>query len=68
MTCDEPDRVDDDAIAHPRVAVEVLSPVTERTDRGCKRRDYQACATIEEYMLVNSDYQAVEVYRRGAAG
>jgi len=68
VTCDERDgeNGEDDEIAFPRLVVEVLSPQTERTDRGRKLRDYQACPTIEEYALVNCDYQAVELYRRGA--
>jgi Uma2 family endonuclease len=66
VTCDERDdeNDEDDEIAYPRLVVEVLSPHTERIDRGRKLRDYQSCLTIEEYALVNSDYQAVEVYRR----
>jgi Uma2 family endonuclease len=69
VTCDERDdeNAEDDEIAYPRLVVEVLSPHTERIDRGRKLRDYQSCPTIEEYALVNSDYQAVEVYRRGGA-
>ncbi len=69
VTCDERDRVngEDDEIAYPRLVVEVLSPGTERADRGRKLRDYQTCPTIEEYALVSSEYQAVEVYRRGGA-
>jgi Uma2 family endonuclease len=68
VTCDERDEENDehDEIAYPRMAVKVLSPHAERVDRGRKLRDYQSCPTIEEYAMVNSDYQAVEVYRRGA--
>ncbi|MDQ2830514.1 MAG: Uma2 family endonuclease [Chloroflexota bacterium] len=70
VTCDERDRVndEDDEIAHPRLVIEVLSPGTERADRGRKLRDYQTCPTIEEYVLVSTEYQAIEVYRRGATG
>ncbi len=69
VTCDERDRVTDeeDEIAYPRVVVEVLSAGTERTDRGRKLRDYQACRTVEEYALVSSEYQAVEIYRRSGS-
>jgi Uma2 family endonuclease len=67
VTCDERDdeNAEDDEIAYPRLVLEVLSPNTERIDRGRKLRYYQSCPTIEEYALVNSDYQAIEVYRRG---
>lgn len=70
VTCDERDRVNDeeDEIAYPCLVVEVLSSGTERADRGRKPRDYQACPGIEEYVLVGSEYQAVEVYRRAESG
>jgi len=70
VTCDERDQVndDEDEIAYPRLVVEVLSQGTERVDRGRKLRDYQACPTIEEYALVSSEYQAMEVYRRSGSG
>ncbi len=66
VTCDERDaeNAEDDEIAYPRLVVEVLSPSTERVDRGRQLRNYQSCASVEEYMLVNADYQAVEIYRR----
>ena len=66
VTCDQRDQENDqdDEIAFPRLVVEVLSSSTERIDRGRKLRDYQACSTVEEYALVNSEYQAVELYRR----
>ena len=68
VTCDERDAEndEDDEIAFPRVVLEVFSPNTERVARGRKLRDYQTCPTIEEYVLVNSDYQGIEIYRRGA--
>src|SRR5262249_35607235 len=64
VTCDERDQEndEDDEIAFPHLIIEVLSPNTERTDRGRKLRDYQACPSVEEYALVHSEYQAVEVY------
>lgn len=52
----------------PRVIVEVLSESTESYDRGHKFALYRACPTIQEYVLVATKYQAVEVYRRTAKG
>lgn len=68
VTCDERDRINtvDDEISYPRLVVEVLSQSTEHRDRGRKLRDYQTCPSVQEYVLVNVDYRAVEVYRRGA--
>ncbi len=48
----------------PRVVVEVLSDSTEGKDRIKKAHLYRACPTIQEYMLIATKYQAVEVQRR----
>jgi Uma2 family endonuclease len=69
-TCDERDKPSPDTteIQAPRVIVEVLSDSTEAYDRGRKLGYYRACPTIEEYVLVASKYQSVEVYRRTQQG
>lgn len=64
VSCDERDRGVSDMLRYPRMIVEVLSPSTERRDRGKKFSYYRACPTIQEYILVETDEQAVEVYRR----
>src|SRR5216110_478511 len=56
------------AIRSPRLIVEVLSPSTFRIDRGEKRLAYQACPTMQEYLMVSSQRQEVEVLRRWADG
>jgi Uma2 family endonuclease len=56
------------AIRSPRLIVEVLSPSTFRIDRGEKRLAYQACPTMQEYVMVSSQRQEVEVLRRGTDG
>ncbi len=48
----------------PRVVVEVLSEPTEGIDRIRKANLYHACPSIQEYMLIATRYQAVEVQRR----
>lgn len=48
----------------PRVVVEVLSDSTEGKDRISKANWYHACASIQEYVLIATKYQAVEVQRR----
>jgi Uma2 family endonuclease len=69
VTCDERDRGAVTEIQAPRTIVEVLSPdSTEAYDRGRKFGYYRACPTIQEYVLVATDHQAVEVYRRTAEG
>jgi Uma2 family endonuclease len=43
---------------------EILSESTEAHDRGDKFQYYRDCPTLEEYVLVATKRQAVEVYRR----
>jgi Uma2 family endonuclease len=52
----------------PRVIFEVLSPDTERIDRGEKLRNYQALPSLEVYALVDQFHIAITVYRRQAQG
>ncbi|HLX39443.1 MAG TPA: Uma2 family endonuclease [Ktedonobacteraceae bacterium] len=51
-------------VQFPRLVVEVLSPTTETKDRREKLRDYTACSTLEEYLLVDSRSLRVEIYRK----
>ena len=64
VSCDAQDRGQVDTIQSPRLAVEVLSPSTEAYDRGRKFGYYRACPTMQEYVLVDTARQAIEVYRR----
>ncbi len=48
----------------PRVIFEVLSPDTERIDRGEKLRNYQSIRSLDVYALVDQFHVAVTVYRR----
>ena len=51
-------------IRSPRIAIEILSPSTEKFDRNEKLEAYQACPTIQEIVLVSQFAPHVEVYRR----
>jgi Uma2 family endonuclease len=62
--CDERDRGKMDSIQYPRLIVEVLSPGTESVDKGEKLEAYLDYPSIEEYILVGSRKQMVEVYQR----
>jgi Uma2 family endonuclease len=64
VSCDERDRVDPESIQYPSLVLEVLSPSTEARDRGQKFADYRARPSIQEYVLINTAYKAVEVCRR----
>jgi len=64
VTCDERDRGSVDEIHSPRVVIEVLSDSTEREDRTRKFALYRSCPSVQEYVLIATAWQAVEVYRR----
>ncbi len=66
VNCDERNRGADDIVLSPRLVVEVLSPSTEAYDRGQKFIYYRTCPTIEEYVLIDTTLQAVDVYRRAS--
>jgi Uma2 family endonuclease len=65
VTCDPTD-----SEAHykqrPSLVVEVLSQSTERTDRREKMLAYRTLPDLREYLLVATDKQHVELYRRDA--
>ncbi len=68
VTCNPEDYQDEStAIRSPRLIIEVLSPSTATRDRGEKMRVYKACPSIQEYVLVSTRRQEVEVYRREGA-
>lgn len=64
VSCGENDRGRVDIIESPRLVIEVLSPGTEAYDRGKKFACYRECPTIQEYLLVNTEFPAVELCRR----
>ncbi|HEX6557582.1 MAG TPA: Uma2 family endonuclease [Ktedonobacteraceae bacterium] len=66
VSCDPHDqeRGDNDIIHSPCVVIEVLSPHTETYDRSKKFSYYRACPTVQEYVLVSTQEQAIDLYRR----
>ena len=64
VSCDQRDRGSIDTVQFPRLIIEVLSTSTEAYDRGRKFAFYRACSSVQEYVLVDTQRQAVEVYRR----
>ncbi len=48
----------------PTVIVEVLSPNTEKRDRGAKLTAYKALSSLQEYLLIGSEEKEIVVYRR----
>jgi Uma2 family endonuclease len=65
VSCDPRDRNARQFIQYPKLIVEVLSPSTESRDRGEKFINYQAIPSLQEYMLIDPEKIAVEIYRRG---
>ncbi len=65
VSCDPIDRTAIQFLQAPKLIAEVLSPGTERRDRGEKFRDYAQLLSFEEYVLIDSERIGVECYRRG---
>jgi Uma2 family endonuclease len=53
-----------DIILNPKVVIEVLSPSTERYDRGQKFHFYQHIPTLDTYILVAQELPLIEQYVR----
>ena len=51
-------------LTNPVVVIEVLSPTTEKRDRGAKFKAYKVLPSVQEYVLIGSEYKAIEVHRR----
>jgi Uma2 family endonuclease len=63
VTCQE---IDPQAsqLSEAKLIIEVLSPSTEKKDRGAKWIEYQKLAMLEEYVLIDPDKRRIEIYRR----
>ncbi len=57
-----------DNLLNPAVLVEVLSPSTERYDRGRKLVHYRTIASLREVLLVSQDRPRIEHQRRREDG
>src|SRR5216684_4678402 len=51
-------------LVNPTVVIEVLSPTTEKRDRRAKFKTYKTLPSVQEYVLIGSEYKAIEVHRR----
>lgn len=68
VTCDAQDLRTERVFRAPTVVVEVLSPSTQSHDRGIKFAWYRRVASLREYLLVDPDTRALELFRRGTDG
>lgn len=57
-----------DVLINPRVVIDVLSPTTERYDRGKKFLRYQQNQSLTDYVMVAQAYPSVEHYARRTNG
>jgi len=66
VVCDDPQFEDDgvDTLLNPTLIVEVLSPSTERYDRGKKFQQYRMLPPLQEYVLISQDAARIERYLR----
>ncbi|MCG8348862.1 MAG: Uma2 family endonuclease [Chloroflexales bacterium] len=66
IICGQPQFTDDalDTIVNPTVIIEILSPSTERYDRGMKFHHYRTIETLRDYLLIAQDCRSIEHYTR----
>ena len=67
VACGKPMLADgrQDVLLNPKVIFEILSPSTERYDRGIKLQHYRSIESLEDYILVAQDQIRIEQYTRG---
>ncbi len=63
VTCQPVDGTDD-IVPEPIVVIEVISPSTEREDRGRKKFDYFATSSIRQYAIIEQDERLIDLYTR----
>lgn len=66
IVCGKPQFEDSliDTLVNPKVIFEVLSPSTERFDRGDKFDEYRNIPSMEEYVLVSQDRIQIQRFTR----
>jgi Uma2 family endonuclease len=70
VLCGQPRFIDraQDVVTNPALVFEVLSPTTERHDRGTKANAYRRVDSLAAYLLVSQQEPRVELYARAANG
>lgn len=61
-------QADPHALLNPSLLVEVLSPNTEKDDRGEKFEQYSRIPELHDYLLIAQDKMLVEHFQRGLEG
>src|SRR6266478_5921276 len=57
-------RGNDDIVLEPVIVIEIVSPSTEREDRGRKKFDYFATPSVQQYALIEQDERRIDLYTR----
>ncbi|MEO0394440.1 MAG: Uma2 family endonuclease [Cyanobacteria bacterium P01_A01_bin.137] len=68
VTCNAQDLAAQKFSRYPCLIVEVMSPSTEAHDRGGKFALYRRLESLQEYVLVSSETETVEVFQRDKQG
>ena len=67
VTC-SPTTGRDDVVPEPVLIIEVVSPSSERLDRGRKKLDYFGTSSVRQYAIVEQDERLVDLYTRTEIG
>jgi Uma2 family endonuclease len=68
VSCDDRDRAAPQFSLYPCLIIEVLSPTTEAYDRGGQFALYRRVQSLKKYVLVASETQSVDLFRRTQSG
>jgi Uma2 family endonuclease len=70
IVCGEPELEDDkfDTLINPSVVFEILSPSTQKSDKGYKLLHYKNIPSLKEYIMVDVSKRFVEVVRKEPDG
>ncbi|HEY9703977.1 MAG TPA: Uma2 family endonuclease, partial [Allocoleopsis sp.] len=68
VTSNQDDKPTENYKRFPSIIIEILSPSTEDFDRGDKFSDYQQIPTLQEYVLISTKKNQVDIFKRHEKG
>jgi len=70
IVCGEPQLEDDkfDTLLNPSVVFEIMSPSTQKNDKGYKLLHYKNIPSLKEYVMIDTGKRFVEVVRKEMDG
>lgn len=68
VTCAAEDATQPERKREARLVIEVLSPTTASYDRGAKFAAYRQLPSLQEYVLIDTERPAVDLFRRDTTG